>query len=83
MMLEEKMQDTDAFQGLGVSELKENPEAVHRLLQEHEESYRKTNSLTLRKLSPGLKATIWFLRVYVLFMIVVAVIQVVHAMHPS
>lgn len=83
MMLEEKIHDTDTFHGLRISELKEQPEVVHCLLHEHEESYRKTNNLTLRKLSPGLKALIWFLRVYVLFMIVVAVIQVVHSIHPS
>ncbi|QSO53117.1 hypothetical protein JZ785_04285 [Alicyclobacillus curvatus] len=83
MMLEEKIQQTSTLRSLGISELKEKPEVVHRLLHEHEESYRKTNNLTLRKLSPGLKAMIWFLRVYVLFMIVVAVIQVVHSIHPS
>lgn len=81
-MLEEKVLKKD-LQDMGIPELTENPELVHSLLQEHEDSYRKTNNLTLRPLGPGLKAMIWFLRLYVLFMIVVSVIQVVRTMHQS
>lgn len=80
-MLAEKIHETDSLHEMGISELKEKPELVHSLLQEHEDSYRKTNNLTLRPLGPGLKTTIWFLRLYVLFMIVVAVINVVNSIH--
>lgn len=82
-MLEERIPENDSLHNMGISELAENPELVHRLLQEHEESYHKTSHLTLRPLGPGLKATIWSLRLYVLFMIVVSVIQIVHTIHPS
>lgn len=78
---EELIHDKPVPEKLAISQLVENPELVHELLLEHEESYNKTNTLTLRKLGPGLKITIWFLRVYVLFMIVVAVIQIINTLH--
>lgn len=65
-----------------VEALRGQPAVVQDILREHIESQQHTEGLTLRKLSPGVKATIWLLRLYVLFMAVVVVINVVQTVHP-
>jgi len=61
-------------------DLQQRPELVQALLAEHEASVRKVEQLQPRKLGPGLKAVIWSLRIYVVFMVVVAIIQVIHTL---
>ena len=66
---------------MNLKELTSKPQLVQQVLCEYEESHSKVEHLTLRKLTPGLKITIWGLRFYVVFMIVVVFINVFHTLH--
>ncbi len=59
-----------------LEELHERPELVQETLKEHHEAIQKIEGLGLRSFSPLLKITIWGLRVYVLFMVVVVLYNV-------
>lgn len=52
---------------------------VEQLLQEHYEAQERIHRLGLRPLSPGLKALMWTLRIYVILMIVAVVVNVIHS----
>lgn len=64
-----------------VTEVIEHPELVEEVLLEQEEASRRIKKLGLRPLGKGLKSLIWGLRVYVFFMVVVVVINLVHTFH--
>ena len=64
-----------------LAELKFNPPLVKHLLQEHEEGQKKIEDLGQRKLGAGLKITLWGLRAYVVFMLVVVGINVAQLLH--
>ena len=51
------------------------------LLEDHTRARQHLQELGIRPLSPVVKGVIWSLRVYVLFMIVVVVINVVQTTH--
>lgn len=80
-MLMEHALDAPAVRDMDVEQLQRQPELVQRALAEHAEGLKRTEQLTLRKLGPGLKATIWLLRVYVLFMVVVVIVNVFQTIH--
>ncbi|WP_053961189.1 hypothetical protein [Sulfobacillus thermosulfidooxidans] len=54
---------------------------IDRLLEDHNKARQHIEELGLLPLSPALKGTIWGLRIYVLFMIVVVVMNVIQNMH--
>lgn len=54
-----------------------HPEWVETELAEQREAERRLAQLQERRLGPALKALIWALRIYVLFMAVVVVLNVV------
>ncbi|MCI0182856.1 MAG: hypothetical protein OWR52_07595 [Acidibacillus sp.] len=60
-----------------LKELHERPELVAQTLEEHQEAIEKISKLGLRPLSPMLKVTIWGLRLYVLFMVVVVIVSAI------
>ncbi len=74
------LQPADDYKA-SLSELSCNPHLVKKVLQEHKESQNKTAHLGERKLCPGLKIFLWGLRLYVVFMVVVVVINVSQAIH--
>lgn len=80
-MLLEPVLDRSSVRDLDVQKLQTQPELVQQVLEEHVQGLGHTEQLTLRKLGPGLKATIWLLRIYVLFMVVVVVINVFQSVH--
>jgi hypothetical protein len=82
-MLSKDFPETEPLDKLNMSRLAQQPEKIRELLKEHAESEEKTKALTLRKLGPGLKITIWLLRIYVIFMAVVVVINVIQTVHGS
>ena len=53
-----------------------HPEWVDATLREHREAEQRVAELGRRRLSPPLRAVIWGLRVYVLFMVVVVIINI-------
>lgn len=61
--------------------IQENHELVDEALTEYRSSLAAIERLGLKTLSPGLRILIWALRVYVLFMVVVVVINVLHTLH--
>jgi hypothetical protein len=76
----ESLLPTEAHKA-SLSELSFSPLLVKKALQEHEESQNKTKHLGERKLGPGLKIFLWGLRLYVVFMVVVVVINVSRSIH--
>ena len=64
-----------------LSELRLKPQLVKNVLKEYKESQKKMQSLNERKLGLGLKIFMWGLRFYVVFMVVVVVINVSQSMH--
>ena len=64
-----------------LSELRHKPQLVKNILQEHKECQHKTERLGERKLGPGLKIFLWGLRLYVIFMIVIVVINISQSIH--
>ncbi|MCY0901869.1 MAG: hypothetical protein OWU32_06720 [Firmicutes bacterium] len=81
-MLEEAGLAPNVERKMRLDRLQRQPEVVGEILKEHVERQQQTEGLTLRKLSPGVKAMIWFLRLYVVFMTVVVVVNVVQTVHP-
>lgn len=67
-----------AFKNTRVSALAHHPETVEEILSEQQEAIQHTAQLGLRKLGFWVKSLIWFLRVYVIFMVVVVIINVMH-----
>lgn len=82
LMLEEAGLAPNVERKMRLDRLQRQPEVVGEILKEHVERQQQTEGLTLRKLSPGVKAMIWFLRLYVVFMTVVVVVNVVQTVHP-
>lgn len=80
-MLVESVLDHSVARDLDVEKLQAQPDLVQQVLEEHAQGLDRTERLTLRKLGPGLKVTIWLLRVYVLFMVVVVIINVFQNVH--
>ncbi len=70
----------NAFEKMRIAELANHPEVVKEILSEQQEALQHTSQLSLRKLGFGLKSLLWFLRLYVVFMTVVVVINVVHTL---
>lgn len=66
-----------------INRLQQNPELVSELLQEHKQNMKQTSQLGLRRLGPGLKITIWSLRLYVLFMLIVVIMNIMQTLHGS
>ncbi len=64
-----------------LSELRLKPQLVKNVLKEHKESQKKMQNLSERKLGLGLKIFMWGLRFYVVFMVVVVVINVAQSLH--
>jgi len=64
-----------------LSELRLRPHLVKNILQEHEETQQRLQHLSERKLGPGLKIFLWGLRLYVVFMVVIVVINVSQSIH--
>ncbi|MCY0878073.1 MAG: hypothetical protein OWU84_03895 [Firmicutes bacterium] len=56
-------------------------EWVQEALAEHQASVQHVERLGLKGLTPGLKLLIWGLRIYVLFMAVVVIVNVVQTVH--
>lgn len=54
---------------------------VENVLAEHFAVRSHVRQLGRRRLTPGLKALIWFLRLYVLFMVTVTVVNVLESVH--
>jgi len=54
---------------------------VDEVLAEHRASQVQINQLGLLKLSPGLKGLMWLLRLYVIFMVVVVIVNVFQQIH--
>ena len=52
-----------------------------RLLEQHQESRRRIESLGLLRLTPGLRRLMWGLRLYVLAMLILLVINVIATLH--
>jgi hypothetical protein len=67
-----------AFKNTRVSDLSHHPETVDEILSEQQAAIEHTAQLGLRKLGFWVQSLIWFLRVYVVFMIVVVIINVMH-----
>ncbi|MHB1684640.1 MAG: hypothetical protein ACYCYO_17745 [Bacilli bacterium] len=66
--------------GLGslrLTDVYERPGLIDQTLQEHLDTRVRIRKLGQRTLSPWLKTVIWSLRVYVLFMTVVVIINIV------
>lgn len=53
---------------------------IAEVLDEHLEMQRYMETLGIRPLSPALRALIWVLRFYVIFMLVAVVINVTHTL---
>ncbi|PWI58428.1 hypothetical protein BM613_03810 [Sulfoacidibacillus thermotolerans] len=60
-----------------LKELHEKPEVIEETLREHKEALQKVEQLGLRPLSPLVRVTIWGLRLYVLFMVVIVIVNVI------
>lgn len=58
-----------------------NEDLVEEALSEYRTSLASIEKLGLKQLSPGLKILIWALRGYVLFMVVVVIINVIQTLH--
>ncbi|OLZ10999.1 hypothetical protein [Sulfobacillus thermosulfidooxidans] len=54
---------------------------IDTLLEDHNKARQHIEELGLLPLSPALKGTIWGLRLYVLFMIVVVVMNIIQNLH--
>ena len=59
-----------------LEEIGGHPEWVDATLREHREAEQRVAELGRRRLSQPLRAVIWGLRVYVLFMVVVVIINI-------
>jgi len=81
LMLEEARLAPSAEREMRLDRLRRQPEVVGEILKEHVASQQQTEGLTLRKLSPGVKVMIWFLRLYVVFMTVVVIVNVIQTVH--
>jgi hypothetical protein len=57
------------------------PSLIQNILAEHLASRSRVRQLGRRRLSPGLKGLIWFLRLYVLFMVAVMTVNVLQTLH--
>ena len=67
-----------AFKNTRVSDLSHHPDTVDEILSEQQAAIQHTTQLGLRKLGFWVKSLIWFLRLYVVFMVVVVIISVMH-----
>ncbi len=63
---------------LRLTDVCERPDLIEQTLKEHRNTQGRIQAVGRRTLGPWLKATIWGLRVYVLFMTVVVIINIVH-----
>ena len=68
----------NALKNLSIAELSDQPEVVEEILFEQKEASKRTSQLGIRKLGKGMKSLIWLLRLYVIFMVVVVIINVAH-----
>ena len=64
-----------------LSELRLKPQLVKDVLQEYKENQKWMQRLSERKLGLGLKIVMWWLRFYVVFMVVVVAINVSQSIH--
>lgn len=62
-------------------ELAEESQLFEAAVAEYRESSSRIEGLGLRPLGTGLKSLIWGLRVYVLFMVVVVILNIVQTLH--
>lgn len=72
------MREAPAVEGIDA-----DPAAILDLLEPDQLVSAKRVPFGRRALSPGLRAVLWGLRAYVVFMLVVVVIEVVRSLHPA
>ncbi|PSR30794.1 MAG: hypothetical protein C7B43_04820 [Sulfobacillus benefaciens] len=63
------------------SQLNSQKPEITKLLEQHQESRRRIESLGLVRLTPGLKWLMWGLRFYVVGMVILVVINVMATLH--
>jgi|GEM_PF-1425069 len=69
--------ESAGLSSLRLTDVYERPGLIDQTLQEHLDTQVRIRKLGQRTLSPWLKTVIWSLRVYVLFMTVVVIINIV------
>ncbi len=70
----------NALKNVSLKQLANQPEVVEEILSEQHDALQRTEQLGLRKLGWGLKSLIWVLRLYVIFMVIVVMINIAHTL---
>ncbi len=71
-----ELMDSTGLGNLRLTDVYEHPVLIDQTLKEHQDSQERLRSLGQRTLTPWLTTVIWSLRVYVLFMVVVVIVNI-------